>query len=94
MADPNPASGLSPDRPTRGATVASIVIVLVVALLLIWTALEPVPRFPYVQIASESPPLPRICTIVAANDQQRQRQQERCPPEALAELERQADQDE
>jgi hypothetical protein len=66
--------------------VASILIVLVVALLLIWTALEPMPRFPYVQIAGEAPPLPRICTVVAANDQQRQRQLERCQPEALEDL--------
>jgi hypothetical protein len=58
----------------------------VVAVLLIWTALEPMPRFPYVQMAGESPPLPRICTIVATNDQQRQRQLDRCPPEALADL--------
>ncbi len=74
------------NRPGRVANVVSILIVLVVALLLIWTALKPVPRFPYVQIHSEDPPIPRICTIVAANDQQRQRQLERCPPEALEDL--------
>ena len=79
----------SPERPTRTATVVSVIIVLAVSLLLILTALQPMPRFPYVQFASDGQPLPRICTIVPVTAQQRQRQLDRCPPEALADLESQ-----
>lgn len=89
-----PVVAPQPARPSWVVIGASVLAVLVVPVLLIWTALSPVPILPYSLLAQEElmeglvappppPPLPRICTITAKNERQRQRQQERCPAEIV-----------
>lgn len=80
-----------PTRPSWVVIVASVIAVLAVPFLLIWTALTPVPLLPYSLLTQEElmegliepRPLPRICTIIARTERQRQRQEQQCPPEAL-----------